>query len=271
MILEQARVGFDVLNGVRELPDDIKKDFWTLLVDRKGDTDEAYMRTENFTGYVEPNATYTMELMGLIKTPEAQVKPLAKATTIPDYCILTGEWNEQVDLTIKDANILGGNGRYLLPKEDDELYIPVAECTAENLAFYGCHLLKLGDATQFKTDANLPVTVTAVGVDYVDGYLLNADQGGGAYLEVHDRPHFHMPLDQQAGGYLIIGKRNDNGQKLVSAFKVPFGYGVNMSPWAIHSDAYLTGRYLVIYSATPSFSTVIVRKHNGELAKVIFR
>jgi len=43
-----------------------------------------------------------------------------------------------------------------------------------------------------------------------------------------------------------------------------------MAPWAIHSDAYLTGRYLVIYSATPEFSTVIPRQQNGDLGRIEF-
>ncbi|MEJ6124026.1 hypothetical protein MT390_19500 [Vibrio sp. 2-Bac 85] len=227
------------------------------------------MRTESYTGHVEPGVRYTMDITGLIKTPEAQINVLPKATT-PRHCILDGEWDETVDLTIEDANILGGNGRYLLSEGNEELNIPIAECTAENLAFYGSQLLKMGDSTYFEADAALPVTVTAVGKDYVNEYLLDSNLGGGAYLETHDRPHFHMPLDDQAGGYLIVGKENEDGQKLLSAFKVPFGFGVHMAPWAIHADSYLLGRYLVIYSATPSFSTVIVRKKNGELASITF-
>lgn len=45
---------------------------------------------------------------------------------------------------------------------------------------------------------------------------------------------------------------------------------MHMAPWAIHSDAYLTGRYLVIYSATPEFSTVIPRQQNGDLGRIEF-
>jgi hypothetical protein len=56
--------------------------------------------------------------------------------------------------------------------------------------------------------------------------------------------------------------------KKVSTFKIPFGFGVLMTPWAIHSDAHLTGRYMVIYSATKNFSTVILRAQSGALAQI---
>lgn len=258
----------DVLAGLRSLPDDLQKDVPVLMVNRLGNTAEAYMRTENFLGYAAPGQTYQLTMEGML--PADLPLPAVPEAVKPPSLILEGDWQSEVDLTIDDANILGGNGRYLLPDGDQTLDIPVAETTAEHLAYYNSYLVPVGEALCFEATGNLPVTVTAVGQDYADEYLLDPQQGGGAYLEVHDRPHFHMPLDQQAGGYLIIGKRNADGQDEVSAFKVPFGYGVHMGPWAIHADAYLTGRYMVIYSATPEFSTVIIRKRDGELAKVRF-
>lgn len=260
---------YDALAYVRELPEAIQKDLPTLIVNRKGNTPDAFMRTENFVGHVTPGETYTLGMDGFTPAADAVVLALPEAVT-PPHCILQGEWNETVDLTIDDANILGGNGRYTLPAEERVLNIPVADTTAEHLAFYGSQLVAIGDATVFEANADLPVTITTVGKDYAEEYLLDAEKGGGAYLEVHDRPHFHMPMDETAAGYLIIGKRDDAGKQYVSAFQIPFGYGVHMAPWAIHADAYLTGRYMVIYSATPSFSTVIVRQQSGELAKITF-
>lgn len=259
----------DVLKGLRQLPADLQKDVPVLLVDRLGSSDQAFMRTENFLGHAVPGDTYRLTMEGLVPTAGAVPKPLAEPVA-PEYLELDGQWITEVDLTIEDANILGGNGRYLLPEGRDTLDIPVVETTDEHLAFYNSQLVALDECVSFQATGNLPVTVTAVGEDYADHYLLDPQQGGGAYLEVHDRPHFHMPLDASAAGYLIIGKRTEDGRNLVSAFQVPFGYGVHMGPWAIHADAYLVGRYMVIYSATPEFSTVIVRKNSGELARVKF-
>ncbi len=71
-------------------------------------------------------------------------------------------------------------------------------------------------------------TVNVVGKDYVEGYIMQEQilkcpegvneedpdglceilpGGGGAYLEWHDNPHFHMPCRKEGlGGYLILGK-----------------------------------------------------------------
>ncbi|WP_420548114.1 hypothetical protein [Curvivirga sp.] len=252
------------------LPADLQRDAPVLTVNRIGQTENAYMRTECYLGYVEPERTYSLGFDGMKPADDMQVKDLPQSIK-PPLTILTGQWISEVDLTIEDANILGGNGRYLLEEGETELQIAVAETTPEHLAYYGSHLVKVGEAVKFTSTGNLPLTITAVGEDYPDGYLLDPEKGGGAYLEVHDRPHFHMPMNEECGGYLIIGKRQESGVNEVSAFKIPYGYGVHMAPWAIHADAYLQGPYMVIYSATPRFSTVIVRKQDGELAKISFK
>ncbi|KJZ11907.1 hypothetical protein TW85_16120 [Marinomonas sp. S3726] len=259
----------DVLSGLRSLPEDLQKDVPVLTVNRQGASPESYMRTENYLGYVQPNKVYQLQLDGMYEAEDLTIAPLPQPIA-PPRSKLTGDWQAKVDLTIDDANILGGNGRYLLNKGEASLKIAIAEATPEHLAYYHSRLVKIGDAIKFDASGNLPLTVTSVGKDYPQEYLLKPELGGGAYLEVHDRPHFHMPLDETCGGYLIIGKRNEEGLDEVSAFQVPFGYGIHMAPWAIHADAYITGRFMVIYSATPEFSTVIVRQENGELASIEF-
>jgi hypothetical protein len=251
------------------LSDDLRRDAPILTVNRQGSSDQAFMRTECYLGYAESHKTYLLSFDGMQETTDKEVKKLPQAVR-PPCSYLKGDWQSKVDLTIEDANILGGNGRYLLAQGETSLMVTIAETTAEHLAYYGCHLVAIGEAVSFNSSGNLPLTITSVGETYSQDYLLDPILGGGTYLEVHDRPHFHMPMDETCGGYLIIGKRNDEGLDEISAFKVPYGFGVNMAPWAIHSDAYLVGRYMVIYSATPEFSTVIVRSNDGELAKIVF-
>ena len=261
----------DVFAQMRELPADLQKDLPILLVNRKGSTDSAYMRTENIVGYVEPGKLYRLTWQGLRPESDQQgdSTPLVKAAA-PDHAVVRGDWISEVDLAMEDSNILGGMGSFLLPDGEDTLTIPVAEATPEALAFYDSHLLNVGETIRFDAKANLPVTITAVGEHYAEAYLMDEQKGGGTYLEVHDRPHFHMPLHKDAGGYLIIGKRCQDGLDRISAFKIPYGCAVAMAPWCIHSDAYLVGRYMVIYSATPEFSTVILREKSGQLAKIEF-
>ncbi|WP_298773489.1 hypothetical protein [uncultured Shewanella sp.] len=269
MCTDPILIQVDCLKSLRTLPEDLIKDIPSLLVNREGHTNKAYMRTENFIGYAAPNEKYTLGLNGFTPVKNKDIPPLV-SPVCPPRLTLEGEWINHIDLTIDDANILGGNGRYLLPKGMNSLNIPIADTTFAHLSYYGCHLVPLGETLSFDTEENIPLTITAIGEDYAKEFLFDPIIGGGAYLEVHDRPHFHMPLDPTASGYLIIGKKNDKGESEISAFNIPFGYGINMAPWTIHADSFLTGRYMVIYSVTKAFSTVIIRQNNGELAKVNF-
>ncbi len=260
----------DALTYVRALPEDIMQGLGVLLVNRQGEDTDAYMRTENIIGHAEHGKLYQLGWQGLKEIEDnGQSIQLPEATEPPNL-VLTGHWQQEVDLNTEDANILGGMGTYYLKDDDTGMTIPVAECTAENLAYYDSQLVKVGDTTRFDSTGNLPITITAVGKTYAQDYLMDPVKGGGTYLEVHDRPHFHMPVEEGAAGYLILGKRDKYGADRVSAFQIPYGYAVHMAPWAIHSDAYLTGRYLVIYSATPEFSTVIIRQKNGDLGSIEF-
>ncbi len=257
----------DMLRSVRALPADVISDLPSLLVNRIGRSEQAFMRTENIIGHVEPWTSYRVEMDGLHK--DAGIAPAElPAAGMPPHLRLEGRWVSEPDYHNADANILGGNGRYILAGGADTLHIPLAEPKPEYLAEYDCRLVAVGEALRFRTTHNLPVTITAVGEAYVDDYLMVADRGGGAYLEIHDRPHFHMPLDRAAGGHMILGKHYGDGSRRISAFPIPFGHGVMTEPWAIHCDAFLVGLYMVVYSVAPEFSTVILRRSDGELANV---
>ena len=45
--------------------------------------------------------------------------------------------------------------------------------------------------------------------DYAEHFIMKSSEGGagmgGAYLEWHDVPHFHMPLSPACGGILVLG------------------------------------------------------------------
>ncbi len=264
-----ADISMDALASVRALPDDLIRDLPVLLVDRHGSDDTAYMQTENIIGHVAPDELYRVTWRGLVEADGDEPPPLPEPTT-PAHVALTGHWQSDIDMALDDANILGGFGSFLLAEGEEALVIPVADSTPENLAFYGSRLVKVGETVRFEANGNLPVTITAVGETYVDNYLMDPAKGGGNFIEIHDRPHFHMPLHEDAGGYLIIGKELDADRKIVSGFRIPHGFGIAMAPWVIHSDANLVGRFLVIYSVAPSFSTVIVRRHDGALAPIRF-
>ncbi len=106
-----------------------------------------------------------------------------------------------------------------------------------------------------------------IGENYVEHFLFKEDGGGGCYLEYHNTPHLHIPINKNSCGYLILGKFVDNKVHL-SAFKIPFGYAIYTSPFTVHCDGFLVGDYTVLYTVTPNYSTVLLR-HNGKIAHVL--
>ena len=133
----------------------------------------------------------------------------------------------------------------------------------DNLEYYGAVLFHIGDQICLNHYNDLPVTKMNIGDNYVKGFLLNEELGGGCYLEYHNTPHFHMPLNEQASGHLILGKITDSGCQL-SAFKIPYGCAIYTKPLTIHCDGYLTGDYLVVYTVTDSYLTMLLKNKENK-------
>lgn len=256
------------------LPDDILRDVEHLEVDRRGDADDAFMVTYEIVGHVAPGQAYRIAENAIVAAPEAggvSSRPAVKNGVPPPHLRLSGDWDDSVSVETEQANILGDVG--ILTLNTAEIVIPEAPCTAEMLGFYGGRLLAAGETFEIEANASLPVTRMEIGAGYADGYLHVASKGGGAYLEHHDRPHLHMPLDEEAAGYLILGRKDDSGDGadyLVSAFRIPYGSAVYTPPEVLHADPYLTGNYLVVYSVTENFSNAVLRAPGGGVVSVGF-
>lgn len=261
--------GMDALKYIRELPDDILKDIGKIVVNRKGEGPQSYMITEDIVGHAAPKTTYRVTRDGLVvaKDDVGRYAKLDEPIVAPNHVRVRGTWDEDEfgGGGATDANILGGFGTLTLPRP--VLDIPEAPASEEALAYYGARLVKVGDYIEFDTDSNLPVTIVSIGSTYVDQYLKVEEKGGGPYIEYHDKPHFHMPMDMAGGGHLILGRSKDE-EYLFSAFRIPFGYAIYTSPFVLHADAFLVGRYLVVYSVTDRYSTVIFRARDRELVDV---
>jgi hypothetical protein len=93
--------------------------------------------------------------------------------------------------------------------------------------------------------------------------------GGGFYIEHHNQPHFHMPMDEQAGGFYLLGKKVGTDRYRFTAFNIPFGSAVFTNNGTIHCDAGLVGNYLVGYTIAKEYSTVLLRSSAGEKVKVL--
>lgn len=208
------------------------------------------------------------------------IKPIIPS--FPSSIKIPYNWKEAGAGEVSSSNILGGNGVFNVG-ELHSLEIPQAETTKENLAFYGAKLLTPGERISFEVaptpgkeiekDIAIPLTKMKIGKDYVKEYLLKdkakdgSELGGGAYVEKHDRPHFHMPLTKDSGGVLILGKKVE-GELYLSAFKITYGKAIYTPGNIPHSDAYLYGEYAVVYSFTQNASTVIFKSGDGKIVDV---
>ena len=241
-----------------------------IMIDRKGDVPDSNMTTLDVTNIVKPGVFYKITSDSLLKTRFKFTNyPINSNITKDDinHIEIKNNWNWNSNMCTSKSNILGDSGILTIDSKDLDnnikLTIPIADI--ENLEFYGCTLYGHGDMIGFDIDSELPVAIVEIGKNYIDHYIMK--KAGGVYLEIHDRPHFHMPLNKEAGGYLVIGKYH-NENILLSAFNIPYGYGVKMSNNVIHNDCFLTGNYLVVYSKTEDYSTVLLKNNKNKEIQV---
>jgi hypothetical protein len=179
---------------------------------------------------------------------------------------LMGEWVHAGDCAkdVSSGNVFGGFGRLDVTNLMEEVAgfpeFEVAVCppTNENLAYYGARLLEPGAQFDCEAPGSMAITVMDTGDKYVEEFIMqeeNKNGAGGMFLEYHDMPHLHMPMDEKAGGYLILGKRIRSKMEL-SAFAIPYGKAIWTGPNVIHNDCWLTGAYTVVYGPTDHVSCV---------------
>lgn len=242
------------------LPDDIVRDLPVLFVDRVSENKQEFMRVDHVMGYIAPHQHYRVDSDHLMPT-DGTINRINIQSQTPEYCIFSGQWNTATEENSSSANILGGFGELMINTHQMGIEIPGVTATRENLAYYGAQLFKVGEVINFSSDDNLPVMAMTISPEYVKEYIMDPHKGGGNYLEYHDRPHFHMPLDANAGGHLVLAK-NVGDAYHITGFNIPFGYGVLTPNGVIHNDAHLIGKYAVVYSIAEHYSTVIVKNKN---------
>lgn len=254
------------------LPEYDKETLDGLIVDRQGDTENSNMTTLGLQTAVRKNKAYLVTLEGLVEVEDKsnclEMRPI-KGAPAPDFVEINAKWDKNPFMDGDKNNILGKNGRFIL--EADSIEVPVVEATDETLSYYGARTVSPGDVVEFPT-AVFPLWVMNLGKNYVQDFIMS-DKGGGMYLEYHnDKPHFHMPLTCDAGGYLLLAKKVDEDKYHLTGFKIPYGKGVYTYKGSLHNDAALTGTaWLVGYSDAIDFSTVLIRqKDSNDKVKVNF-
>jgi len=190
-----------------------------------------------------------------------------------EYTDIEGHWDAETHGGADESNLLGGYGQLTLDISEKMIRVPIVEATEDNLRYYKAHLVHSGDYFRFETQSQFPIFDMTVGVNYVPSFIMN---GKGLYLEYHDEPHYHEPMDAQAGGVYLLArmvKDSASGKDLVriSGFRVPFGSAVYSEPGAIHDDATTQGHWRVGYVNAKDFSTVLIRNNKSEKVGMDFQ
>lgn len=229
----------------------------------------AFMITKDIIGCINPNAYYLIKKDNLIEINDPSKNKIVSENNENNIglekTIISGEWIKESTINCNQKrNILGNDGIFV--SNTDSIILKKQLATTSNLKYYGAKLLKINDNLSFETNDILPVATVDVGEDYIKDYIMDEQLGGGVYLEYHNNPHFHMPLNNDSRGCLILGKKEDDNYTL-SAFQIPHGYGIYTPPWGIHNDCFLIGEYLVVYSVSEDYSTVIIKNKNQTLVE----
>jgi len=247
--------------------------FKDIIVNRFGSSINSYMKTNRIIRSIKPNINYKILLNDLVEIEEFEshiyFNPFNKLNMIePKYVEIEGEWilNTNENNLLSDANILGNFGKLIT---DSNINIPINIACYSNVKFYNAKLFNLCDLIKFECEEDLPLTEMIIGNEYVKNYIEDENLGGGQYLEYHNNPHFHLPISSSNSGYYILGKKEDNKIKL-SAFIIPFYKAIYTPENIIHSDANLVGNWLVVYSKTNKYSSVLLRDKENKLTKIQF-
>jgi putative NADPH-quinone reductase len=242
-----------------------------LTVHRHGSDaeDRAFMDADDQIATIFPGKAYRILASTLPEQPDvSKVRLLSLPTASePPYLPLPNNWGTETVDEGSEGNILGGNVQFTT--EEAVYMIPHGHDTAAEIAWFGAYLLPLGTELIFDTPKAVPCWTMTIGDRYVEDYLLDGEKGGGFYMEHHDCPHLHVPMNKDSSGFIILGKKTmDEKYLMVSAFHIPFGKGLYMPPGTIHCDAFLTGRYMCAYTNAPNFSTAIFRSVKGEVTQM---
>lgn len=238
-----------------------------LFVNRIGLNDEAYMKTIKIVTTFDKHSLVIWQNNNL----EISEKPL----TIKGYKLhkpkrlkINIKIIETLETLETNNNILGKNSFIII--EEQLIKIPVEVATNDKLNYYFCNLIENGDVFKLNNNSDIQNLNIEVGSNYFKDYILQTELGNGLYIETHDTPHFHQPLNSACSGYLILGKIKKD-ELILTAFKIPFGKAIYTPPHAYHCDACLVGEYNVIYTITENYKTYLIyNEDNKKMVDVQF-
>lgn len=242
--------------------------FYDIFVNRFGSTNDSFMISCKIIDLynINQNLLFINNTLHRIHYEDYKNTIFIKK---PNHIKINGLWIKNIDnnKTFLNNNILGNNGLFIIDNNED-IYIPIESNIY--LSYYGAILLKNGDSFNLNNNKILPLFKMNIGKNYVKNYLLDEKYGGGFYIEYHDLPHYHQPVNENSSGFIILGNLKNNSLFLTS-FKIPYKHALFIPSNILHSDAYLIGEYNVIYGKTNKYSTVIFKNKNLQIKKVYIK
>lgn len=244
--------------------------FSNIIVNRVGKTASSYMITKRIVKSIYPNLKYKYLPNNLIPLPDYDGEE-TKANILYKnhlrYTIINGEWLNEKFYDNDKSNILGFNGKFIT---DSHISIPLNIASMSNVEYYGAKLIEIFNIFSFDAKEELPLTEVIIGDNYIKDFIEVEELGGGNYLEFHDNPHFHAPMNVFSKGHIILAKKVNDNQYHISAFIIPMYYALYTPGFVIHNDSYLLGDWLVVYSKTDNYSTVLLRDRIDNITKFSF-
>ncbi|MBQ0730353.1 MAG: hypothetical protein KBT75_06615 [Oleispira antarctica] len=239
------------------------------VLDGKPDKEHVAMSTDAGMVFIEQGVTnWTID-----NTSKTGLK--AFDTNTKHVCV-NAEWLDSTDALKKNihvvsgssGNVFGSMGALLVP---DDFKIPTLMATPENVKYYGLKLIEAGEVLTVHSEE---VDIIMMEYDYTKIYkkdfLMKKHGGGGIFLEHHNFPHIHIPMEESCGGYIVIGKQIDKDEYHFTAFQIPYGYALYTPANTIHGDGTLVGKHglALADSNMISANTVLIyNKHSNTMAK----
>lgn len=164
-----------------------------------------------------------------------------------------------------DASIFAGLGALLVP---DDFHIPAVEATPDNVKFYGLTLVTEGDPFTIDSDEyDMALIEYDYHRNYRDDFLTRTEGGGGYFVERHDFPHLHVPLDDACGGYIVIGKQMSERQFAFTAFRIPHRHALYLPSYTIHGDGTLVGNHAITVARNSAKADTVLFYNRNTISK----
>lgn len=213
---------------------------------------------------------YTIEIKNgfpkFYRREKQAIKVPATDALLTDFADCTAKihatWHKGTDSNIEEIKNLytsqeqKATGESLFPTsagileiEEQAVELPAFDATKFDLSLFKARLVK----------NDLPFSIAETEVSFKDSfcpvsYMFENDyanqqveRGGGLFLETHDFCQTMTPLDESAGGVVVLGRWGNEDKTVLELIgvKIPYGYTLIIEKGCIHGDTTLKGMFMM--------------------------